>query len=135
MWAGQPVTVESRGGKSWGAKVGQLVRVEKDGAVGVYTDAKSHDRAVEAGVVAMVATPPGVPAGVGDNAPAQAGHKVATVEPDDIYAARRIIVRALTALTLLDDGIDSAISYSSPLIPSSSRVSAVSARTIIRRLA
>ena len=111
MWAGQPVTVESRGGKSWGAKVGQLVRVEKDGDVGVYTDAKSHDRAIEAGVVASVntigpvATPPGVPAGVGDNAPAQAGHKVATVEPDDIYASRRIIVRALTALTLLDDGI------------------------------
>jgi hypothetical protein len=88
VWAGQPVTVESRGGKSWGAKVGQLVRVEKDGDVGVYTDAKSHDRAIEAGVVL---------AGEPDEANVQAGRKVAAgVAADDIANARRLIVKALT---------------------------------------
>lgn len=105
-WSGQPVTVEARSGKSWGAKVGPLVRIEKDGTVGIYMDAKSEQKALDAGVVPLVAFPGDEAATDVQRAPVDDdGHLAELREAleDQILPARAIIKQALLALQLEAD--------------------------------
>jgi hypothetical protein len=103
-WSGQAVTIEARSGKSWGAKVGMLVKHE--GALGIYTDAKNDpaDESADVGTSSIEATPERL-AQIADNYRHVAEHRAEVREflEDDILPVRRLIKQGLDALRIEAD--------------------------------